>query len=143
MTNQTMRTTSDGTDRLSKRRFYRRLTVGLLAGGVGLGLLLREVLGYPLAGEAVYWTGVVGALAVLFGSPVSLFDERDRSIERTASQITLTVAGVVLVLGASAARVATYTGTYDVPTEVSAVLWGYVGLFAVFAVVYGWIRYRG
>ena len=56
------------TDWLSKRRLYRRLMSVLLLGGVGIGLVLRLLLERPLLGEAVYWVGVLGFLAVWFGS---------------------------------------------------------------------------
>ncbi len=131
-----------GSDRLAKQRFYRRLLVGFVVGGVGLGLILRIGLGYPLVGEAVYWLGIIGFLAVWRGTSITLVDERDRALERRASQITLATFGAVLVLGASSARVLSYTGTYEVPGMVWAVLWGYVALFGVFGVVYLWLRYR-
>ena len=142
MENETIRNGPSGSERLARQRLHRRLMAGSLGGGVVLGLLLRGVLGYPLVGEAVYWLGVVGFLADWWGTPVTLFDERDVALERRASQLTLYVAGIAMAAGASAARVATYTDAYSVPTEVWTVLWGYVALFATFAVVYLWLRYR-
>lgn len=115
---------------------------GFIGGGVAIGLLLREVLGYPLLGEVVYWVGIIGFLAVWIGSPVTLFDERDTALERRASKLTLELCAVVLALGASTARVLTYTDTISVPSEIWAVLWGYVALFVTFAVIYSWLRYR-
>lgn len=131
-----------GSDRLAKQRFYRRLLVGFVVGGVTLGLLLREGLGYPLVGEVVYWLGIIGFLAVWRGTSLTLFDERDRALERRASQITLTIFAVVLVFGASSARLLSYTNTYEVPAIVWPALWGYAALFGVFGVVYLWLRYR-
>jgi len=131
-----------GADRLARQRFYRRLLVGFVVGGVGLGLVLRIGLGYPLVGEAVYWLGIVGFLAVWRGTSITLVDERDRALERRASQITLAAFGAILVVGASSARVLSYTDTYEVPGMVWTVLWGYVALFGVFGVVYLWLRYR-
>lgn len=136
-------TETRGRERLSRRRTYRRLLVGFVVAGAGLGITLRELLGYPLVGEAVYWVGIVGALAILLGTDVSLFDERDVALERRASRITLNVFAVVLVLGASAARTLSYTGLYDVPAEIWTVLWGYVALIVVFGLVYLGLRYRG
>ncbi|NHN49921.1 DUF2178 domain-containing protein [Halostella sp. JP-L12] len=134
-------TESPTTDRLSSRRRYRRLMFGSIAAAVVSALALRN-LGYPLLSEGVYWVGILAFLAVWWGSPVSLFDERDRALERRASQLTLTVAAVVLVLGASAARLLTEATSYAVPTVVWGALYGYVGLFAAFAVAYLWVRYR-
>ena len=65
-----------GHEQLAKRRRYRRLMIGFVVAGVAASLVLREV-GYPLAGEAVYWIGIVGFLAVWLGTSVQLFDERD------------------------------------------------------------------
>jgi uncharacterized membrane protein len=135
-------TSGTATDRLSKRRFYRRLMWGSLGAGVGVGLLLRWVLDYPLVGEAVYLIGVAGFLAAAWRSPVALFDERDRSLELQASRITLGVFAVILAAGASASRIATYTGAYDIPSAVWTVLTGYAAMFGVFAVVYLALRYR-
>lgn len=131
-----------GAERHARRRRYRRVVVGAVFGGVGGGLLLRWGLGYPLVGEAVYWLGIVLALVVWLATPVALFDERDAALERRASQVTLSVFAVVLVLGASAARVLTYAELYEVPEPVWAALWGYVALFATFGVVYLALRYR-
>ncbi len=117
--------------------------VGFVVVGTLLGLTLRELLGYPLVGETVYWLGILGFLAVWQGTSISLFDERDRALERRASHLTLSLFAVVLVVGASAARLLSYTNTYTVPVELWAVLWGYVALFVVFAVVYLGLRYRG
>lgn len=130
------------TDWLSKRRLYRRLMSVLLLGGVGIGLVLRLLLERPLLGEAIYWVGVLGFLAVWFGSPVTLFDERDKALEQRASVLTLGVFAVVFPVSASAARVLSYTDTIEVPAEIWTVLWGYVALYGVFAGIYGWLRYR-
>jgi hypothetical protein len=135
-------TSGTATDRLSKRRFYRRLMWGSLGTGVGVGLLLRWGLNYPLVGEVVYLIGVAGFIAAVWRSPVALFDERDRLLELRASGITLGVLAVVLAGGASVSRIATYTGTYDVPSAVWTVLTGYAAVFGVFAVVYLALRYR-
>ncbi|MFC7082471.1 DUF2178 domain-containing protein [Halorussus caseinilyticus] len=116
--------------------------VGFLLGGVGLGLLLREVLGYPLASEAVYWVGVAGFLAVWQGTSLSLFDERDRALERRASQLTLTLLAPVLAVAASVARVLPRVSDYTVPAAVWPALYGFVGVYALFGVVYLALRYR-
>lgn len=127
---------------LAARRRYRRLLVAFLLGGVGVGLLLREGLGYPLLGEAAYWLGITGFLAVLFGAPVSLFDERDVALERRASHVTLTLAAVVLVLGASAARIVPRVTSYSVPDAVWPALYAVGSLYVAFAAVYLFMRVR-
>jgi len=131
-----------GGSRLARQRFYRRLLVGFVVGGTAIGLVLREWFGYPLLGEVIYWLGIVGFLAVWWGSSMTLFDERDRALERRASQLTLTIFAVLLVVGASSVRVFSYAGLYEVPSVIWAVLWGYVALYGVFGVVYIGLRYR-
>lgn len=121
---------------------YRRLMVGFITSGVVIGIVLRELLNYPLLSEVVYWLGIIGFLAVWLGTPLTLFDERDREIERQASQITLSLFAVVLVVGASAGRVLSYTDMYTVPAAIWAALWAYVALFGTFSIVYLWVRYR-
>ncbi|UIO99425.1 DUF2178 domain-containing protein [Halobaculum sp. CBA1158] len=127
-----------GTPTVATRRRYRRLLFGSVGVGVIANLALR-FLSYPVAAEAAYWVGIVGFLAVWTFSPVTLFDERDAELERRASTITLVVAAVVLVLGASGTRTLSALGVYDASSFVSGVLYGYVGLFVVFAVAYGWV----
>ena len=114
---------------------------GSVGSGVAAGLALRAA-GYPLAGEVVYWFGIAGFLAVLFGAPVDLFDERDVAIERRASQLTIGVFAFVLVLGASTARLLPRVTDYAVPPAVHGALYGYVALFVVFGIVYGYVRSR-
>lgn len=137
MTRTRNSTTSNG---LAARRRYRRLLAAFLLGGVGIGLLLREGLGYPLLGEAAYWLGIIGFLAVLFGTPVSLFDERDVALERRASHLTLTLAAVALVLAASAARVVPQVTAYSVPDAVRPALYAVGSLYVVFVAVYLLLR---
>lgn len=127
------------TDRLARRRRYRRLFVGLVGGAVAGSLALR-IIGYPLVAEAVYLLGLAGILAVVFGAPVTLFDERDAALERRASQITIGVFAFVLILGASAARLLPRLTPYEVPPEVRGALYGYVAVFVVFGVAYGYVR---
>jgi hypothetical protein len=115
---------------------------GFVFGGVAVALLLREVLGYPLLSEAVYWVGILGFLAVWQGTSLTLFDERDRALERQASQFTLKLFAPVLVLAASAARVVPRVTSYAVPDAVVHALYGFVALYATFGVVYLALRYR-
>lgn len=134
-------TATTGTGRLARIRLYRRLFVGSIVAGVAAALALR-FLDYPLLGEAVYWVAIVVAVVILLGTAVPLFDERDAALERRASHVTLSLFAVVLVVGASAARVLPRVSDLTVPPEVVGALYGYVALFATFAVAYLWLRYR-
>ncbi|MFC7135446.1 DUF2178 domain-containing protein [Halobaculum litoreum] len=124
---------------VSRRRRYRGLLFGAVVVGSVLGVGLR-VLGYPIVGEAVYWVGILAFLGVWRFTPVTLFDERDAELERRASNVTLVVAAVALVVGASAARLASVTGAFEVPATVSGALYGYVALFVVFALALGYTK---
>jgi 4-hydroxybenzoate polyprenyltransferase len=126
---------------LARIRRYRRLFFGSVLAGVLAALALR-FLGYPLLGEAIYWVGLLLAVGIWLGSSTPLFDERDAALERRASQVTISVFAVVLIVGASAARVLPRVSDVVVPPEVVGALYGYVALFAVFAVSYLWFRYR-
>ena len=114
---------------------------GSILGGVAGGLLLRNF-DYPLLGEAIYWVGIVGFLAIWRASSLTLFDERDRALERRASQLTLTLIAVVLVVGASFARVLSVTTAYTVPPEIRGALYAYVAVFFMFGAAYLWLRFR-
>ena len=135
-------TETHATDRLAKQRLYRRLMVGFILGGVAVALVLRDLLGYPLVGEAVYWLGIVAFFAVWWLSPVTLFDERDWALERHASQLTIYVVGAVLVVGATVGRVLPKVSSYALPEAVGHALYAYVSVFVVWALAYGYLRYR-
>jgi len=132
-------TETAATERLARGRTYRRLMFGSVLAGVAAGFALRY-LDYPLLGEGVYWLGIVGFLAVWRGTSTTLFDERDVALERRASQLTLLLFAVVLVVGASAARLLPLFGSGTVPPAVRGALYGYAALFAAFGVVYVWLR---
>lgn len=129
-------------DRPSKQRLYRRLMYGFVFGGVAAGLVLRELLGYPLLGEGVYWVGILGFFTVWRGTSLTLFDERDRALEQRASHLTLTLAAGALIVGASAARLVPRVSSYAVPPEIWPALYAYVALFCVFGIAYTWLRHR-
>jgi hypothetical protein len=135
------RTITSEPDRLSKIRTYRRLMVGFVLGGVAAALVLR-FLDYPVLGEALYWVGILGFLAVWQGTSLTLFDERDAELERRASHVTLTLVAVVGVVTTSAARMLPKFTEYAVPAELWGALYGFVVLFGTFGIVYLWLRYR-
>lgn len=127
---------------LARRRRYRRLLSLVLAVGV-LGFVAAIELGYTLVGVAVYWAGLLGFVAVWKGTDITLYDERERDIERRASTVTLLVAAVALVTVGPATTALEETGLYDTPAMVEGALFGYVLLFGLFGVVYLTMRYRG
>lgn len=134
-------TTTAGTDRLARIRLYRRLFYACILLG-SAGLIVASRFDYHLFGVGVYWTGVVAALAILWGTSVGLYDERDVALERRASLITLYVIGAVAVLGIPASVALAELGYFTLPPELLGAMYGYGALCAVFAVTYLWLRYR-
>jgi uncharacterized membrane protein len=133
-------TEPNGTRRLHRIRRYRQLMYASIGVGV-LGFLVGDSLGYPLVGLVVYWTGILGFLAVWKGTSVELFDERDAALERRASHRTLQIAAVVGLLTMTGLVVTENTGG-----EVTPLVWGgflaLSTLFVLFGVVYTVLRYR-
>jgi hypothetical protein len=134
-------TESPANDWLSKRQTYRRLMFGAMFGGVAVGLVLRW-LDYPVVGEAVYWVGILVFFAIWRGADIELMDERDLELERRASVSALLIIGTLLVVGASASRLATWLTDYTVPPVIGGALYGYVVLFIAFGLSYFWHRAR-
>lgn len=134
-------TATSGTDRLAKIRLYRRVFYGcIIAGSVGLIVAFRS--DFILFGVGIYWTGVLAAMAILRGTSVDLYDERDVALERRAGLITLYVIGAVAVLGIPSSVGLAELGYFELPPELVGAMYGYLVLCVVFALVYAWLRYR-
>jgi uncharacterized membrane protein len=134
------RTNVPANERLATVRRYRRLFVGCLLVAV-TGFLVGDALGYPVAGVGVYWAGVAGMLAVWKGTSLEVFDEREQALDRRASHVTLTLAGIALIVGAPGQVVLAELG-YELPLVVEGALWGLTAQFVVFGAVYCWLRFR-
>lgn len=115
--------------------------VGFVVGGAGVGILLRDGLGYPLAGEVVYWAGIVGFLAIWLGTSTPLFDERDRALERRASHLALLAFVPVLVGGASLGRVLPLVSDYALPAAVWPALYALGAVYVTFGAIYVGLRF--
>lgn len=126
---------------LAQRRTYRRLSVGLLLAGVVVGLALRGA-GFPLAGEGVYWLGIVAAAAAYLASPVPLFDERDTRLEQRASHLALTAGAPLLVVGASALRTLNVLDVWTAPAFVWGMGYGVIAIYVLFMLAYAVVWYR-
>lgn len=134
-------TEPSGSNRIAKRRRYRRRLYGVMIAGV-LGLIAAESAGYPFVGVGLYWLGVIVFFAILRGTTVTLFDEREREIERRASHITLLLFGIAMIAIAPALSALSELGSYTAPLAVEGVLFTIAGEAIVFGVVYLWLRYR-
>ncbi|MFB6120424.1 MAG: hypothetical protein ABEJ68_04830 [Halobacteriaceae archaeon] len=127
--------------RLERIRRYRWTMYACIVVGT-LGFVGATRLDRPLVGVAVYWTGIAGFLAVWRGTSVTLFDERDKSLERRAGAITLCLVGAAGVVGGSALFVLVRLRDIDVPPEVEGALYAWAVVFGVFGVVYLGLKYR-
>lgn len=115
---------------------YGSLSIGIL------GLLVGSYFDQFVAGVAVYWAGFFGMIGVWQFSPVTLFDERDTVLERTASDYTLGIFAFVLVLGAPGGVVLEQGGVVTLPSAFEGATWTLVAIYAVFGVIYTALRYR-
>lgn len=130
-----------GSARQARIRRYRWLMIGsVLAGTVGFAS--AESAGFPVVGVAIYWAGFVGFLAVWQGTSAPLFDERDRALERRAIAIVTTAFMLGMILLWPTLVVLSELDIYTPPPAFDGALLA-VGVQAeLFAVVYGWLRYR-
>lgn len=132
---------SDGHERLAKRRRYRWGYVGSVLGGV-LALFLAVRLGHPLVGIGLYWVGVAGMFAILWLSPVKLFDERERSRERLAALRTIQIVGVVAIVAVPGLVALEEVGYATITPAISGAFLGYAALAGLFGIVYAILWFR-
>jgi hypothetical protein len=130
----------NGAERIAAIRRYRRLMWVAIGVGV-LGFLGLDELGYPFAGLAVYWAGVIAFAGIWKGTSVQLFDERDAALERRTSHATLKLVGGLGLLAFTTLVVLGET-TVEVPDLVWGAYLGYSALFLLWGGVYTVLRYR-
>jgi len=121
------------TTRPSTRKRYKRIAYALLGAGIA-ALFVASALDRFVLGVALYWAGGVGMGLVQRFSPVTLYDERDNTIERRASQTTLNLFAYVFVLGTPGGLVLAETGYLDLPGEFYGATWTLFAVFVVFGV---------
>jgi uncharacterized membrane protein len=110
--------------------------------GGTVGFAAAESAGFPIVGVGVYWIGFAGFLAVWQGTPVTLFDERDRALERRAVFVAFNVFAVAMILLWPTMLVLSETGVYTPPPAFDGVLLTLAVQAALFTVAYLWLRYR-
>ena len=115
---------------------YSSLVVGILA------LPILSVLDQYLIGVLVYWAGFFGMLVIWKFSPVTLYDERDIEIERKASDYTLAVFALVLVLAAPGGIGLERAEVLTLPEAFHGAMWTLVTIYVVWAAIYTFLRYR-
>lgn len=112
----------------------------VLAGTVGF--IAAESVGFPVVGVVLYWAGFAGFLSVWQGTSVTLFDERDRALERRAIAIAVTGFTLAMILLWPTVVVLSELNVYTPPPAFDGALLAIAVQSGLFAVVYGWLRYR-
>ncbi|MGM0448558.1 MAG: DUF2178 domain-containing protein [Methanobacteriota archaeon] len=123
--------TTSATTRPSTRKRYKRIAYGLIGAGI-LALWIGIATDRFVLGVALYWAGGLGMGLVQRFSPVTLYDERDTTIERKASQNTMNVFAYVFILGTPGGLSLHESGVVTLPGEFYGATWPLFAVFVVF-----------
>ena len=132
---------TSATTRPSTRKRYKRIAYGLLGAGI-LALWIGIALDRFVLGVALYWTGGLGMGLVQRFSPVDLYDERDTTIERKASQNTLNAFAYLFVLGTPGGLALRESGLVTLPGEFYGATWTLFAVFVAFGASVIYHKYR-
>ncbi|ELZ48497.1 hypothetical protein C463_00490 [Halorubrum californiense DSM 19288] len=133
--------TTSATTRPSTRKRYKRIAYGLLAAGIA-ALWIGIAVDRFVLGVACYWAGGLGMGLVQRFSPVELYDERDTTIERKASQNTMNVFAYLFVLGTPGGLALQASGLLTLPGEFYGATWTLFAVFVVFGASVLYHKYR-
>ncbi|MDB2236694.1 DUF2178 domain-containing protein [Halorubrum ezzemoulense] len=133
--------TTSAATRPSSRKRYKRIAYGLLGAGI-LALWIGIAVDRFVLGVALYWAGGLGMGLVQRFSPVELYDERDGTISRKASQTTMNVFAYVFVLGTPGGLALQESGLVTLPGEFYGATWTLFGVFVVFGASYLYYKRR-
>ena len=133
--------TTSATTRPSTRKRYKRIAYGLLGVGI-LALWIGIAVDRFVLGVALYWAGGLGMGLVQRFSPVELYDERDGTISRKASQTTMNVFAYVFVLGTPGGLALQESGLVTLPGEFYGATWTLFGVFVVFGASHLYYKQR-
>ena len=121
----------------TRERYQKRMNYSMGVGIVlGMALMVAGAFVgdlYSVLGVGVYWVGVFGYFAFRHRSPVAIRDEREQRISREASELTLEILAVAVILATPTATMLDTTGVYDVPE----IVWGGVTALLLVSVVVG------
>ena len=133
--------TTSATTRPSTRKRYKRIAYGLLGAGI-LALWIGIAVDRFVLGVALYWAGGLGMGLVQRFSPVELYDERDSTIERKASQNTIKVFAYVFILGTPGGLALQESGVVTLPSGFYGAMWTLFSVSAVFGAFVLYHKYR-
>jgi len=132
-------------DPVAARRRWKRAIQGSYLGG-SAAIFGGVALGYDLAGAVLYLLGVVLGTALWaiarFRSPVLLYDERDRRLERRASYWAFMIAAGAGLAGFPPLFVLEAAGYYVIEPPLEGVLYAFSALFLLWGACYGVVRSR-
>ena len=123
--------TTPATTRPSTRKRHKRIAYILLGAGIA-ALWIAIALDRFVLGVALYWAGGLGMGLVQRFSPVDLYDERDTTISRRASQNTMNVFAYLFVLGAPGGLVLEEAGIVELPGQFFGAMWTLFAIYVVF-----------
>ena len=133
------------TSPIRRGRRYRRAIYGLIAVGMA-GLIGGVLLEQSFAGLVVYALTVLPAVALAlfaqFASPVTLQDERERELERRASNITFQLFGYLGLFAFVALLLLDATGRYALTTRTTTLLYAYAAICLTWGGLYLVLRFR-
>ena len=114
------------------------VTFGALA---GLALGLGAALGRPFVGVGIYVVSMSAAMVTPHVTEVTLFDERDDTIHRRASGITLTVFGWLAALVFPSLVVLAATTSFQWGPTSTTLAWTTVAVYVTYGLAL--LSYRG
>ena len=123
--------TTPATTRPSTRKRHKRIAYRLLGAGIA-ALWIAIALDRFVLGVALYWAGGLGMGLVQRFSPVDLYDERDTTISRRASQNTMNVFAYLFVLSAPGGLVLQEAGIIELSGRFYGAMWTLFAIYVVF-----------
>lgn len=137
--------TAPESDPEATRRRWKRAINGSYLGGAA-AIFGGVVLDYQLAGAILYLLGIVVGTAIWavarFHSPVLLYDERDRRMERRASHRTILTAAAVGLAVFPVTFVLDAAGYYEIRPPLEGALYTFSALFLLWGALYIYERLR-
>jgi len=133
--------TTSATTRPSTRKRYKRIAYALLGAGI-IALWIGIAVDRFVLGVLLYWAGGIGMGLVQRFSPVDMYDERDTTISRKASQNAMNVFAYVFILGLPGGLALQESGVVELPGEFFGATWTLFAVFVVFGASVIYNKYR-
>jgi uncharacterized membrane protein len=126
-------------------RRYRQLMYGVIVLGV-VSLFVSVRVNQYLAGLVVYAAAVVAAFGLYFyvrySDSLAIADERERTLERRASHLTVQLLGFGSLFAFVALFILDATGRPSIGPTVETLLYTYTVFWVTWGVLRLWLKYR-